>query len=66
MRCTTVGYTQYRKAKDRGLRRVLPARPNGIKPDPLAVREPTSSESRYARFPTLGFFQVALPRFPWP
>ena len=39
-RCTTVGSTQYRTATDRGLRRVLPTRPNGIKPNPLAVRQP--------------------------
>jgi len=31
-RCTTVGYTQYRTTTDRGLRCVLPARPNGTKP----------------------------------
>ena len=41
-RCTTVGYTQYCTTTDRGLRRVLPTRPIGIKPDPLAVRQPAS------------------------
>ena len=65
-RCTTVGYTQIRTTTDRGLRCVLPARPIVSKPDPLAVRQPASSESRYARLPALGFFQVSVTAFPLP
>ena len=57
-RCTTVGYTQLRKTTDRGLYRVLPARPVVTKPDPLAVRQPASLPE--------ASFRLALPRPPCP
>ena len=57
-RCTTVGYTQYRTTTDRGLRRVLPTRPNGIKP--------VSACCSSARIFALGFFQVSVTTFPLP
>jgi len=57
-RCTTVGYTQYRTTTDRGLRRVLPTRPNSTKP--------VSACCSSARIFALGFFQVSVTAFPLP
>lgn len=57
-RCTTVGYTRLRKTTDRGLRRVLPARP--------VVTKPVSAGCSSARIFALGFFQGGVTASPLP